>query len=551
MPTYSHRKTLIIEDFADFANAVSAMLQQMGVTDCTVTTSGEAAIQLCRENNFDIILSDYNLGAKKDGQQVLEELISLKLMPIHCTFVMITAEKTLAMVMAALEFQPDGYLTKPFNGALLKSRLDKAIVKKQVLAPINSLMNKKKWLPAYNQCNLVAKQEPKFKTDCARLKFECLRQANKTKQALELVVEIAKQRDTPWSLKSKGCIYFMQNELAEAERIFKKMVTEFPMALEGYDWLAKIQHRLGRPLEAQTTLQLAVKKSPKLIKRQRALGQIAERNEDFDTMASAFRQAIHYGEHSIFSEPEEYVKLTKSLANKLKTNANNNRKKLVDEAKDTFKKIKTRFKNDHSVQFRGAVAHADFSCVINDNKSQEIQLENANKLFAQLEEHLSAKDSLEIAGSLKALGLPQLAESVLELAVEQYLDNPTFMECASQLTNNKQLIENAVHANQLNNQAIKLFKDNKLNSAIELLDQAAQIAPNNINISLNSVQVLLKRYQIESDQPRPVKTTAQRVNDLHQSEQILSSITRLPVKDPKYARYTELDRLNQLMLQKM
>jgi tetratricopeptide (TPR) repeat protein len=203
------------------------------------------------------------------------------------------------------------------------------------------------------------------------------------------------------------------------------------------------------------------------------------------------------------------------------------------------------------VQFRGAVAHADFSCVINDNKSQEIQLENANKLFAQLEEHLSAKDSLEIAGSLKALGLPQLAESVLELAVEQYLDNPTFMECASQLTNNKQLIENAVHANQLNNQAIKLFKDNKLNSAIELLDQAAQIAPNNINISLNSVQVLLKRYQIESDQPGPVKTTAQRVSDLHQSEQILSSITRLPVKDPKYARYTELDRLNQLMLQKM
>ncbi|MCF6194152.1 MAG: response regulator [Kangiellaceae bacterium] len=556
MPNYSNKKVLVIEDFVDFANAVKAMLEQMGVTDCMLSTSGEAAIQLCRENNFDIILSDYNLGEKKDGQQVLEELVSLKLMPVHCTFIMITAEKTVAMVMAALEFQPDGYLTKPFNGSLLKSRLDKAIDKKEMLAPINILMSDKKWLPAYNKSSVVAKQYPKLKTDCARLKFECLKQAKKTKQALELVEELSKDRDTPWSLKSKGCIYFMQNELLEAEKLFSKMVMEFPMALEGYDWLAKIQRQLGRPLEAQATLQIAVKKSPKLIKRQRSLGQVAEHNKDFDTMASAYRQAVHYGKHSIFSEPEEYVKLTKSIGNKLKIDANNNRQKLVDEAKNTFKKIRTRFKDDYGVQFRGAVAHADFSCVIDDNESQRIQLENANKIFEQLEEHLTAKDSLETAESLKTLELPQLAESVLELAVEQYLDNPVFMEKAAKLTSNKQLIKNALHANLLNNQAIKIFADTKLDSAIELLTEAAQIAPNNVNICLNSVQVLLKRSQLESihnevNQANSKQSTAQRIKDLHQSEQILSSINGLPSKDPKHARYTELDRLNRLMLQKM
>ena len=556
MPNYTNKKALIIEDFVEFANAVSAMLQQMGLTDCSMTTSGESAIQLCRENKFDIILSDYNLGAKKDGQQVLEELITLKLIPTHCVFIMTTAEKTAAMVMAALEFQPDSYLTKPFNGKLLKSRLDKAIIQKQTLSPINDLINKKEWLQAYNKCNLVGEESPKFKMDCAKLKFECLRSANKTEQALKLVKEFTQQRDTPWSLKSIGSIYYMQEKLPEAEQIFKEMVSKFPMALEGYDWLSKIQHQLGRSIEAQSTLQQAVKKSPKLIKRQRSLGRLAEHNQDFDTMASAYRQAVHYGEHSIFSDPEEYVKLTKSIGKKIKDNANKDKNKLVEEAKNIFRKIRTRFKNDRGIQFRGAVAHADFGSITKDDQAVESQLQSASKIFEQLEEHLSANDSLEIADSLKVLGLPQLAESVLELAVEQYMDNPMFMESAARLTSNKQLIKNATQANQLNNQAIKLFKSNRLDSAMKTLQEASQIAPNNINICLNSVQILLKRYQIavtrsKSDQLDSNQNTAKRVKDLHHSEQILSSITRLSPKNPNYARYAELNRLNQLMLQKL
>jgi len=541
MIKYAKIKALIIEDFAEFASAVSIMLRDMGVVDFQVVTSGEAGIQACREKKFDVILSDYNLGEKKDGQQVLEELISLKLISPTCSFIMITAEKTASMVMAALEFQPDSYLTKPFNAGLLKSRVDKSLRKKRCLASIEKLIRQKKWAEAFKQSEITAVEHPKYQFDCGKLQFECLKRAKKYEKALELVERISKGRSTPWSLNSVGTIYYRQQNLEYAEKIFSQMITEYPMALEGYDWLAKIQHQLDRPVDAQTTLEQAVIKSPKLLKRQRYLGQLAEQNNDIEAMTQAYRQAVKYGKHSMFSSADEYVKLTKSIGHQLNSNSNEDRSRLISEAKNLFKQLEERFKTDVNVQFRGAVAHAGFSAIIQDAKSLDKQLDNANQYFDRIDEHISADDSLEIAESLKALGLSQLAECVLEEAVEQYFDNPIFMKRVAKITTNKFLIKNAQEANKINNQAVKSFKQNHFPQAISLFEQAGEIAPNNVNICLNHAQALLKQYQMGAKQEQ----------DLYSAEKVLTSITRLSIKDPRYSRFSELTRLNQLMLQKL
>ena len=371
MIKYSEQKVLIIEDFAEFARAIGTMLINMGFTHTDTVTTGESAIQACREKKYDIILSDYNLGPKKDGQQVLEELISFKLMSSNCIFIMITAEKNAAMVMGALEFQPDSYLTKPFNNQLLRSRLDKAIHKKQTLNPIKIKMKQKKWSDAYSLCEQIIEQTPKYRSACLELKFDCLRKSKKWDKALALVESIVNERVTPWALGRMGSIYFELGQIEKSELIFSQMINEFPMALEGYDWLAKIQHQLNKPVDAQNTLQKAVERSPKLIKRQKYLGLLAEQNGDFETMTRAYRQAVRFGQNSAFSGADEYVKLTKSIGSKLRGNTNEDRKKLIIEAESLFQQIEHKFKRDTCTQFRGAVAHADFSSIVKDNKSTD------------------------------------------------------------------------------------------------------------------------------------------------------------------------------------
>jgi hypothetical protein len=55
----------------------------------------------------DFVLQDFHLDGKKNGQQVLEDLMSEKLISHEAVFVMVTAETSQAMVLSALEHEPD------------------------------------------------------------------------------------------------------------------------------------------------------------------------------------------------------------------------------------------------------------------------------------------------------------------------------------------------------------------------------------------------------------------------------------------------------------
>ncbi len=91
-----------------------------------------------RRRAYDVVLCDYNLGEGMDGQQVLEEAKHRRLVGYATVFVMITAENTMEMVMGAMEYKPDDYLTKPFNKELLKSRLEKLVARKRDLVPVQT-----------------------------------------------------------------------------------------------------------------------------------------------------------------------------------------------------------------------------------------------------------------------------------------------------------------------------------------------------------------------------------------------------------------------------
>ncbi len=536
---YSQKSVLIIEDFTEFARSLRGMMITMGCKKIDLIYNGEDAIQICKEKKYDIILSDYNLGNGKDGQQVLEELHTFNLLKSNTMFVMVTAENTTEMVMGALEFQPDSYLTKPFNGHILKSRLDKGIFKKDTLAPIVLLMRQKKWQAAIDLTEVIINEHPKFKMACLRHKFYSLKRLKLFDSALELTTSIINERPIPWAMLGVGEVFFAKKEYQRAADLFEDMITEFPMVLEGYDWLAKLQHILGKPVEAQQTLLRAVQYSPKALKRQKALGSLAEENTDYETMSQAFRQAVKYGSNSAFASPEEFVKLTKSIGMQLTNDSEVDTKRLINEAESIFSKLDSRFSNDPATQFRSAVAHAGFGSITHDEKAVTKYLKQAHKFYERIEENLSANDSLEITESLKQLGQTELAEAIIEDAVEQYFDDPVFINKAEKLTTNKDLILNSKKVNQLNNKAIHFFNNKDYATAIEYFIKATKIAPKNANIHLNHAQALLKRYQTEEKNR----------HYLDDAQSTLSKISRLPSNDPRYERYSELSRLTQLMFQ--
>jgi CheY-like chemotaxis protein len=70
-------------------------------------SNGNTAVKQYTELRYDIILCDYNLGEGQDCRQILEEFHKRHLMFPGTLFLMATAETTSALVMGAVEYQPD------------------------------------------------------------------------------------------------------------------------------------------------------------------------------------------------------------------------------------------------------------------------------------------------------------------------------------------------------------------------------------------------------------------------------------------------------------
>ena len=63
---------LAVDDFREMRSMMREMCTGLGATDITLCSNGEEALEKLAERPHTIILCDYNLGAGKDGQQVLE-----------------------------------------------------------------------------------------------------------------------------------------------------------------------------------------------------------------------------------------------------------------------------------------------------------------------------------------------------------------------------------------------------------------------------------------------------------------------------------------------
>jgi len=176
MLAYNQKSFLIVDDFSDFRSSVRSMLRELGVKEVDTADTGEQALRMCSQKRYDFVLHDFNLGdGRKNGQQVLEDLMIERLLSYESVFIMVTAENSQAMVMSALEWEPDGYLTKPFNRAGLAQRLEKLVQRKTLLKPILQALDRRKPAEVLAACDKLIEQDPRYAPLCLRYKADALR----------------------------------------------------------------------------------------------------------------------------------------------------------------------------------------------------------------------------------------------------------------------------------------------------------------------------------------------------------------------------------------
>ena len=112
---------LVVDDYKTMLRILRNLLRQLNFVNISEAENGAEALQKLREENFGLVVSDWNMEPMTGIQLLREVRADPKLK--HIPFVMITAESKTENVIAAKEAGVSNYIVKPFNAETLKSKL--------------------------------------------------------------------------------------------------------------------------------------------------------------------------------------------------------------------------------------------------------------------------------------------------------------------------------------------------------------------------------------------------------------------------------------------
>ncbi len=114
-------KILAIDDSNTIRLLMVKMLRELGYSDLTIAASAEEAIPLAANNQYDLILSDWNLPKMSglDFVKYLKSYPKTQKTPI----IMVTTIHDRSAILKALKAGVQGYILKPIGKEILSAKL--------------------------------------------------------------------------------------------------------------------------------------------------------------------------------------------------------------------------------------------------------------------------------------------------------------------------------------------------------------------------------------------------------------------------------------------
>lgn len=529
---------LIIDDFENFRLSMRQMLRSCGADTIELVAHATPAIQYCAYNHVDVVLCDYNLGEGKNGQHILEELRHKKLLKRSSLFLMVTAETSKEMVMGAREYQPDAYLTKPINRAMLEKRLASLINQRNALLPINREIDRENFPDAISLCLEALPRQPRYKTWLMKTLADLYYQVGDFSHALKIYDEVMAQRDLSWARLGRGKILLATQKYDDAAAALKELISKHPDYMEAYDLLAEGLERLGRPTQAQQVLEKAAEHSPNALLRHRQLAKLATANQDMSTASEAWRQTVVLGTHSIHDSAEHYLALGQSLSDLSEGDLSDEGSQHADEALKVLSRMEKRFQDDESPLFVRS------KLVQSRVHAGQGRTEEAEKVLDSVKAELSDPDlfdpdtGIDYAKTLFRLGRDDQAKQLLTHLAQRFDDQPEILQKIEGLLDEPVGFRQKLQARASNRDGIKAFESGDLQQAVTDFTEALKIVPSHAALNLNLVQVLMKQYH---DGPADPKL-------LTQCRECLNQLGGMPEQHRQYRRYMALSRKLQGMM---
>jgi DNA-binding response OmpR family regulator len=525
---YSNKNFLIIDNIKPSHDILKKFAMTLTTKQVDSTHYAQDVISLCLEKQYDIIFLGYDLGEnQKNGQQILEELRISEVISRHCIVIIITAEVSQAMVLAALEHKPDSYLCKPYSINTLHKRLNKCMMKKKSMYTIYQALDNNDKKLTVSLINTALKNNTPHKIECLGIKSRQFFELKQFEQAEEIYTAYQNEPNCQWANIGLGKIAVENNDLVNAESIFKNIITEQPLYLPAYDWLAETYQKQRANIFAEEILALAIQLSPRSVRRLKKYAGICFDNEHFEKAADAYQHLYDLAYNSIHHCPENALLFVKSLAAFSGNLSRVDAKKMNNRAFAMLSQMNRSF-NQSALKVQSYLLSACLLENIDDYSFAKEKFNQGVSLLNRERKKMDADELTDIASSLTRLKNNKASELLISVNQQKEDQSFDFGELSGE-----QLNENyAIKAQDALTIGKELYKKKEYNKAIESLTEALDLFPNHKGIKLNLIQILLCAYEDDKFM----------IDELKQAKKMILELITVSREDELYVRVKKMQK---------
>ncbi len=537
---YEKLHVLIIDDFNSFRMTLNKIMHELGFSLVDSVGSGEEALNRCQKNHYDIILCDYNLGRGKNGQQVLEELRTNKLLQPQDIFILLSAETSRNVVMSAYDCEPDAYLTKPITTKVIEQRLKRLLNKRKEMLDVYSSLIKNEKSTAIELLEKKLTENSRYNMECQKLLAELYLETNDLDAAEAICRSVLEVRALDWAQVGLAKVKIAKGEYKTAVDWLNDIITANPSCMKAYDVLSIALKALDENDELQKNLQKAVEISPMSLGRQLSLAHQAMENGDAEVASQAYRKTIKYGVNSRHNSVENKLDFAKAVA-KFYDNDATKAGEIVQEAMKILSSLESDNNVDQETTIKTQLLNSQLLGLQGESKKSQEILDATTDLLSD-QDYISIDIEIEIVNTMIANGKHDLAHKKTQELIQRYQDNEPALEKIDSLLSEPISDKGKKMLAKANRKGIDAYKAKKYEEAIDFFSKVEKRYPRYLGVKLNLVQALLGKI-------RDLGADDESINRCVEIFKIMKRYVK--AESPQFNRYRQLqDMLNTLTAQK-